>query len=906
MSINKISPIIQKPAMKIKNLKQLALPVVISAATIIGITNSNDKFEKQDNLPKIEEYSPVSNAMNDLKLAGLLLVSFHLKDPNKKIYEKGRTELHQAVCDKNPDAIKKLLKAGANINVQDDDGNTPLHLAIEYANKGCINRDIANVIDNLLNDPNIDPNIQDNNGNAPIHTLMEYLKRSYDEAVGIKFQFNKELLCQLLKSDKVDVNKFDGNGVIPLNVAVDIGNSEIARLLLDNHNININQFSELSISPSLYALDYSQYDIASQFLDKKPFFPNVRDERGNTLLIMAVKRGPKFSTPRYQTERLEFIKKLISKVKSYLDFNEQDSQGNTALHHASKTGDIEILHLLRDSNKDINVNLKNKQGETAFLQTGLKLQAIGELLNFPDINVNAQDSQGNTLLHMLCNGENFKNIDLILNRNVLQRLLKFPDIDVNIRNNEGNTALQCAIQSKNTYIIEELLSNPHFDTGISNSNGNSLLNSAIELGNLNTAKMLLNKPDIDITARDKNGDTFLHYAMRSNNPDIANLLISNPKIDINARNTDGNTALHAAVQSLSKKSSINKDSDLQAINALLNSPNINVNIKNNNCRTALHLASELNVPAIVDLLHKKSIDVNAQDNDGNTALHLGTLKSNDNVTKALLELPDININIKNNEGDSALTLAVRKEHSSIVAQILLNPNLSPYLKSLIDIKHVAYRLTDGSFYFGGITLRDLNKSLEIARLMEFNDSEKLKKIGKMDYTKSNSYKKIFVSGLSEQGLKILCNQKEDKKHGFDNLLFEYVRNNDMLNLNNMDNENLFDKIAEHVDTFDQTDENGISIFEYILNSENSLLLDKIAEKRAQFEYQRAFDYAYNNIQDDDFKQKVNKYKSLVKFANVNKLVDGYMAKNVPKETLEKLATSPFFTVDEDLRENNRY
>lgn len=72
------------------------------------------------------------------------------KDPQ------GHTPLHLAVGRGDPDTVKVLLEAGANPNLQDNDGVTPLTLAKSYAGMG----EVAD----LLLKAGADPRILDKHG----------------------------------------------------------------------------------------------------------------------------------------------------------------------------------------------------------------------------------------------------------------------------------------------------------------------------------------------------------------------------------------------------------------------------------------------------------------------------------------------------------------------------------------------------------------------------------------------------------------------------------------------------------------------------------------------------------------------------------------------------------------------
>lgn len=87
---------------------------------------------------------------------------------DREVHNKnGDTPLHFATWnkieendwDKNPQMITPLLNKGANPNAQNDDGQTPLHVAAQYSKT-------TELIDYLLND-GADNNIKDKGGKKP-------------------------------------------------------------------------------------------------------------------------------------------------------------------------------------------------------------------------------------------------------------------------------------------------------------------------------------------------------------------------------------------------------------------------------------------------------------------------------------------------------------------------------------------------------------------------------------------------------------------------------------------------------------------------------------------------------------------------------------------------------------------
>jgi ankyrin repeat protein len=75
----------------------------------------------------------------------------------------GRTPLHLAAMNGYYLTTQYLLANGANPNIKDNDGRTPLHLAATSGSDLTIQSLLAK---------RANPNIQDNLGNTPLHTII--------------------------------------------------------------------------------------------------------------------------------------------------------------------------------------------------------------------------------------------------------------------------------------------------------------------------------------------------------------------------------------------------------------------------------------------------------------------------------------------------------------------------------------------------------------------------------------------------------------------------------------------------------------------------------------------------------------------------------------------------------------
>jgi ankyrin repeat protein len=129
----------------------------------------------------------------------------------------GNSPLHMYALWCFSDRITELSERGVNINSVNRLGQTPLFLA------ACNNRSYlerAGVKFNTLLKAGADPNIADNHGRTPLNYLMQY-----------HYCDSKEKIIKLIEA-KADVNQCDQKGISPFRVAIQYGQSEIVELFI--------------------------------------------------------------------------------------------------------------------------------------------------------------------------------------------------------------------------------------------------------------------------------------------------------------------------------------------------------------------------------------------------------------------------------------------------------------------------------------------------------------------------------------------------------------------------------------------------------------------------------------------------------------------------------------------------
>ncbi|HLD17318.1 MAG TPA: ankyrin repeat domain-containing protein, partial [Coxiellaceae bacterium] len=243
-------------------------------------------------------------------------------------------------------------------------------------------------------------------------------------------------IVNALLAKGVNKEKRDSNGLVPLILAAREGHTEVVRILLaagaDPHLIIEGICTALSA-----AREKGHRAIVELLLQH----PSIRDEEGNTALILAVKSNNPAEVAR-----------LLADPRT--DINAQNNTGETALIAAVKGGHLPLVSALLANG--VSVHLRNRVGESAVLIAATEgYDAIVCALLGAGANVNERDNEGSTLLILAAARNHLK---------VVNALLAHPDLDINARNTCG-TAILYASYRRNFDIVAALLNDDRLDIG---------------------------------------------------------------------------------------------------------------------------------------------------------------------------------------------------------------------------------------------------------------------------------------------------------------------------------------------------------------------------------------------------------------------------------------------------------
>ncbi len=529
--------------------------------------------------------------------------------PNIENSKDKATPLTVAAQHENLEAAEFLIRAlPKDVNVQDSNGRTALHYAIQ-------NRDAQMV--QFLIDNNANVNAQDSNGRTALH----YAIRN-----------NNAKMVEFLIAKGADVNLATNNKETPLMLAANslsLPNPEpILQILLENHADTLQ-----------------------------------KNERGHTAWQIARASGAKSDDLNMisSKEKKQIQEKLLSEFARTLDtIQTTNSVIETMLQFAITMNDENIVQRLLDKNID------KKIVEDAFKNNENASQEIRDLLKNhlakPNPSPqNADKTQPQTLLYaaqkkdlvlwmkLATNSESFKDCDkdhllcLVTQNNwhLAINLLVKNGANVNTRGKGDKTPLMIAAETGNFAAYRALLRN---SADIKKCDVNHLL-CLVTQNNWTDAMDALVKNGANVNARGKGDKTPLMIAAETGNLTGYRFLLSNGA-NIDASDKDHLLCL------------VTQNNWTDAMDALVKN-GANVHTRGKGDKTPLMIAAEKGNLAACQFLLSKGADIHARDTNGNTALMLAVKKGKIDTIRTLISA-GADIHAVNVFGETALILAAKK------------------------------------------------------------------------------------------------------------------------------------------------------------------------------------------------------------------------------------------------------
>lgn len=431
-------------------------PIIVDDIESIKILLNDYKLNKKAR----SEALIYAVAMGNREMIDLLLA--YKVDINHRAYDEDiPTALAYAVFLGQVDIVKTLIKAKADVNVKSDGNVTPLLFAGSYGNMFGDNKTAYLAMVEALLEAKADPNLADDDEITPLMlaTMAE----------------NKEVIVALLVAG-AEVNAKTSKDITACSCAIELDNKEIIQILKRfgakcskkyRENTSQNKLSKIQATNELMALakearvyyDYPQriYDLSNINKLKQLLIAgadiNIQDNEGYTPLMRIL-----------EEEDFDFtLAKMLIKQGSNL--NLKNKEGQTALHiFASHTWTFSPYLLENFIKSGANINAKDKNGLTPLMYIIKKFEAAPKCIYLPSIylgnkaieilldygaNPNDKDEDGNTALSYLVQHDNNGHTRLV------KTLLKF-NADPFIKNNDKKDTIDYISSSTDAYIIKFL------------------------------------------------------------------------------------------------------------------------------------------------------------------------------------------------------------------------------------------------------------------------------------------------------------------------------------------------------------------------------------------------------------------------------------------------------------------
>ncbi|PVH96718.1 hypothetical protein DM02DRAFT_598696 [Periconia macrospinosa] len=302
-----------------------------------------------------------------------------------------------------------------------------------------------------------------------------------------------DVVKTLLGTENVDVNIQDVyHGMTPLSWAICSNSRTIFKVLLAHKDVDMNICDNKGLTP----LYHAAYELRVEMLSDLLLFVSMEAQAGVVPPILAMLGRSKTST-----EAKEIFQMLLA--------------------HDSL---------------NINASL-NKYGETALMIYVGDAHRVEQIVQHPNIQINAQDSKGKTALMEAASWEGYTDI--------VEILLRHPNIKPNICDKKGKTALmKAASWGGNTDTVEILLRHPNIKPNICDKKGKTALMYAARGRSSETVKLLIQHPDIDFNARDNAGQTALNIAKAAGREENIHIILQHRAHDLIFRNEELDDILH--------------------------------------------------------------------------------------------------------------------------------------------------------------------------------------------------------------------------------------------------------------------------------------------------------------------------------------------------------------------------
>lgn len=593
---------------------------------------------------------------------------------------KGRTPIAEAAALANRSAVHILLKAKVDLETRDEEGKNPLLLALQ--------REHLDVASSILEE-DVDIDAQDNEGMSALHYAVDSLnldivskvlqkkprmqktakKYSEQSPIHLAAEHDKADILQELHKHGSALETPCMSGYRPMHIAAFNNSLKVARTL-KGLGADANPTSEANKTVLMVAAEYSDADFLKLILESEPNVNDADEEVEDTALHAAAAAG-KTTNCRLLLEKGATVNKPnvgghtalhlavnnghIEATKLLLDSSFSPMMtavfNSPVLHYAAHRGDERFVSLLIDAHADPEAGNLQKHRAIHFAAREDHVKFVEQLfVTVPQLNVNAQDEDGKTALHLAAAAGYLETVRLLLDKAA----------ERGIKDSSKNLPLHYAAWGGHLEVVELLVSDDDMDTP--GFYGRTILLIGTLRGHMPIVQLLLNRK-ANIELPDEFKMTPLAKSVEHKHQAITAKLIDSGA-SLQATDVDNKTLLHLAA----------RNGDRELVKLLLDQ-GLDIRASTRHKYTPFFEAVCSNDMGTIELFLERGIDLRGLDRPldtsihGTTSFHAAAEQGNLNVLIKLLN-SGVTSDAIDCEGKNALSLAATNGRHEIVEALL--------------------------------------------------------------------------------------------------------------------------------------------------------------------------------------------------------------------------------------------
>jgi len=598
-------------------------------------------------------------------------------------------QLMQAIRDNDYETVKELLAKGIDIHQHDENGITPLLLAVQSQHKGIMNL----LLDATVEEAGFDFNFSQKD--AICHELTEAVRLEDTEKV--------IALLKIVDPNCIDPNPGydtymkEGNhwktlrARTPLVAAARKGNLDITKLLIAK-GADINFQDAREETPLMAAAEYGTLEMVEYLLSKGANLEEFSRGEGTVLSVAA--RGGNLEIVKYfvskgfdldaktrgegtplsvaaRSGHLEVVKYLLSKGA---DINAQTYGEGTPLSVAARSGYLEVVQFLIEKGADINSETRGEGTPLSVAARSGHTEVVQYLLE-KGAEMDANSTGEGTPLSVAARSGHLETVKLLIERGA----------DINAQTYGEGTPLSVAARSGHAEVVTYLLSKGA-DINADTRGEGTPLTVAARSGHLYIVRILLEN-GADINAYSRGEGTPIAVAARSGHPGIVDYLLAHgaeATIDTPKEGTTITTSSGSRYSRIKESLFGNRKNDTSGESApisiaarsghidvvkMLLEKGADIYANSRGEGTPLSLAARSGHRDMVEYLLQQGADRYSHTRGEGTPLSLATRSGHLQLVKFFVE-KGIDIESKTKGEGTPLSLAARSGHLEIVKYLL--------------------------------------------------------------------------------------------------------------------------------------------------------------------------------------------------------------------------------------------